>query len=129
MAYSFQRVPNTPFVMKTPYIAYPHLFRIFSNPSSLLPLTFISTTLFDVFFLWLNERTCHIWCVILLINIMDLHILSLGTLVVEQLCSVFMQKGVKFTEVWHIMCFLLVLWFDITNTHTHKHTQPTQRPF
>ena len=29
-----------------------------------------------------------------------------------------MQKGINFTEVLHVMWFSLVLWFDITHTHT-----------
>ena len=31
------------------------------------------------------------------------------------------QQDVKFTEVWHIMWFFAVLWFDFTHTQTHKH--------
>ena len=29
-----------------------------------------------------------------------------------------MQKGINFTEALHVMWFSLVLWFDITHTHT-----------
>ena len=48
---------------------------------------------------------------------MDINMSSLGTLV----C--FMQQGVKFTEVWHIMWFLTstLIWY-----HTHKDTKHTQ---
>ena len=36
-----------------------------------------------------------------------------------------MQQGVKFTEVWHIVSFLLVLLFDITHTNTHTQRHAT----
>ena len=49
---------------------------------------------------------------------MDLHMLSLGTLVSKRNWCVF--QGTKFTEVWHIMWLFAgsLIWY-----HTHKHTQ------
>ena len=41
-------------------------------------------------------------------DIKDLHLSSLATLVPEELEDLdmcFMQQGVKFTEVWHLMWF------------------------
>ena len=57
---------------------------------------------------------------------MDLHMSSLGTLVPE---GTFMQQGVRFTEVWHIMWFFTgtLIWYH-KHTHTHTHTQHTQGP-
>ena len=51
---------------------------------------------------------------------MDLHMSSLGTLVPE---GTFMQQGVRFTEVWHIMWFFTgtLIWYH-KHTHTHTHT-------
>ena len=40
----------------------------------------------------------------------------------KDLAMYFTQQSVKSCKVWHIMGFLLVLWFDITHTHTHTHT-------
>ena len=48
--------------------------------SSLSPPTPNSTALSAVVFLWLNEWSCHISYAILLNDIMDLHMSSLGTL-------------------------------------------------
>ena len=57
-------------------------------------------------FLWLNGWSHHIWCVILLNDIMDLHMSSLGTLYQKHLDVCFMEQGVKFTVVWHISSLL-----------------------
>ena len=73
------------------------------------------------FFLWLNGWLNHIWCAILLNDIMDLHMSSLGTL---DLGVCFKQQDVKFTEVWN-------MWFfagTLTLYHTHKPTQHTHGP-
>ena len=68
----------------------------------------------------------HIWCVILLSDIMGQHMSRLSTLVPEGLCSVFYATSTKFTEVWHIMGFFAstLIWY-YTDT---KDTQPTQGP-
>ena len=65
----------------------------------------------------------HLICLILL-NIMDLHMSSLTTLMCA-LCNKVSSLLRSDTE-----CFLLVLWFDITHTNTHKvkDTQHTQGP-
>ena len=34
----------------------------------------------------------------------------------------FMQQDIKFTKVWHIMCFFTVHCFDITHTNTQTKT-------
>ena len=54
---------------------------------------------------------------------MDLQILRLGTLVPGGPWYVFHAKGVKFTEIWHIMCFFTgaLIWY-----HTQTHAQHNQ---
>ena len=51
-------------------------------PTSLSPSNASPTVPFVDLFLWLNGWSCHIWCVILLNDNMDIHMSSLGTLVV-----------------------------------------------
>ena len=69
----------TPYFMKIPLYCLPSLF---SNFVHLLPLspTPSPTVLSVVLFLWLTGWSYYIWCAILLNVIMDLHMLSLGTL-------------------------------------------------
>ena len=70
-------------------------------------------------FLWLNGWSCHIWCTTLLNDNMDLHMSSLSTSVPKGLDACFMQQGITFTELWHIIWFFngSLIWY-----HTHKHT-------
>ena len=99
----------TPVLWK-PYIAYPS-FQVLSNlPPLLWHLNPNPTVLSVIPFLWPNGLSHHIWCSILLTYITDIH-------KNHDVC--FMQQSVRFTEVSHIMWFLLVLWFDITHTNTH----------
>ena len=119
------RVFLTPiFYEDPPYIAYPR-FQILSNtlprPPSSTPIVF-----FVFLFLWLNGWSRHIWRVILLNDNTDLQMSTLGTLVQEGPCCVFYAT---WCQVYWCLTqnFLLVLWFDITQTqkqgahsgHTH----------
>ena len=70
MGHSWQKVSNSPYVMKTLLYCLSH--QILSKPSFLLPSTFTSTSIFNVLFLWLNGWSCHIGCVISLNDNMDL---------------------------------------------------------
>ena len=92
MAHSLERVPNTPYVMNTPLYC-PPCFTILSNPSSPLPPAFTFTANFYVLFLWLNGWSSHIWCVILLNDIINIYMLSLGTLVPERPCCLLCSKA------------------------------------
>ena len=98
------------------------MFQILSNP--LHPPQ--PPPFFVALFLWLNGSSSHIWCFILLNNFMDLHMVSLGTLVSQGPWVCFMQQGISLlrSNTWHV--FLLVLWFDIT--HKNKDTQQTEGP-
>ena len=93
------------------------------SPTSLSPPTSTPTVFSVVLLLWLNGWSCHIWCAILLNNNMDLHMSSLGTrrTLMCVLCK--NESGLPRSDT---CSFLLVLWFDITNTQTH--IQHTQRP-
>ena len=95
-----------------------------STPSA-SPIAFnppTSTALSVVLFLWLNERLCHIWCAVLLYNIMGLHVLDLGTLAPEGPWCMF--YATRHQVYWGLtQCgFFLVVGRDITHTHTHTHT-------
>ena len=66
----------------------------------------------------------HIWCAILLNDIMDLHMSYLGKFVPEGPWCI-MQQGVKFTEVWHVMWLFTstLIWYHThINTRTQRHT-------
>ena len=94
-----------------------------SKRSSPLPPTFTSTAIFDVLLLWMNGWWWHIWCVLLLNDIMDLYISTLGTLVRERPWYVFMQQSLKFTDFWHIIwLFAGTLIWHHKRTYTQWHT-------
>ena len=112
--HSWQRSPNFP-ILPTPF--FPSL-----HPCHLQPLTPL-LFLLSCFFGWMGDRAT--WCAVLLNDIMNLHMSSLGTR--RTLIMSFMQQGVKFTRS-DICVFLLVLWLNITHTHTHTHSHiHTQR--
>ena len=80
-------------------------------------------------FLSLNGWSHHIWCAILL-NIMDLHMSSLGTLVPKEPWSVFYAK--RRQVYWGLTHHVVFCRYSdlISNTHkdTHKDTQHIQGP-
>ena len=84
--HSWQRGPNPIFYEETP-IAYPPFSNFVQPP--LPPFPFRSNphphcySPSVVLFLWLNVLSRHIWCAILLNDIMDLQMSSLGILVPE----------------------------------------------
>ena len=107
----------TPYFMKIPLYCLPSLF---SNFVHLLPLspTPSPTVLSVVLFLWLTGWSYYIWCAILLNVIMDLHMLSLGTLHQKDLDMCFMLQGIKFTELWLIMWFFTSTLNWLSPTHS-----------
>ena len=123
--HSWQRGANLPIVCRpTLYCLHPYFQFCLTHalpplPSQLQcpPPTVSSVDLF----LWLNGWSCHIRCVILLNDNMDLHMSSLGTFDQKDLDVCFMQQGVKFTELWHMWFFTRTLiWYHAhTNTQTH----------
>ena len=85
---SWQRVPTPLFHGDAQHCLPLHFLfiQILSIPPS---PNHYSLCLFIALFLWLNGCICHIWCTILLNDIMDLHMFSLGTLISEGVCCVF----------------------------------------
>ena len=105
----------TPYFIKThPYIVYLSLFSSFVHPLT------THTALIIAFFFLTEGWLWHIWCIILLNDIMDLHMLSLGTVVLKDFAVCFMQQDVKFTEVWQIM-WLFISTQNWYHTHMHSH--------
>ena len=113
----------TPYFMKIPLYCLPLLFQILSTP---LPPYFPVT--------YNPHPNCSFCCPVSLAEWMIMpHLMCYFTKWIytcralvssyqKNLDVCFMQQGVKITGVWHIMWFLLVLWFDIKHTHTQKHT-------
>ena len=99
-----------------------HFFISGNRPPSLLLPTPNLTALPVVLFLWLNGWMCHLWCAILLYDIMDVNMLGLWYLSTKRtLICVLCNKvsSVMRSDTW---VFLLALWFNITHTqHTHMH--------
>ena len=100
--------------MPTPF------FQILPNPSppnSLLPPTPTPTAHSVVLFLWLNGWSRHIWCAILLNDIMDVHMSNLGTLM-----HILWVHTMSLLS-WHVMWLFAgtLIWSD-THTHTHTHS-------
>ena len=110
----------TPYFMKTTYLYCLPTFIIFWPP---LPpnihCKIPSSTLFIALIFWLNGQSQHIWCVILLNDIMALHLPSLCYhSITRTLWCVLCNKGSVYYNTWHV--FLLVLWFDTTHTKKRK---------
>ena len=103
----------TPYLMKSPF------FKFCQPPPFLLPPTPTLPALSVVLFLWLDGWSRYIICTILLNDIMDLQMPSVGTLVPEGPWCVF--YATRRQVYWGLTkCgFLLVLWFCY---HIHKHT-------
>ena len=100
----------TPLILWRALYCMYHLFWDF-----VLPLSHF----FVALFLWLNVGSCHIQYVIMFDDIMDLNLLSLGTLVPTAPCCISCNKILM---TW----FLLVLWFDLTHRQTHTRTHGVQ---
>ena len=105
--------------MKTAYIAYSSFSKLcpippLPLPCRLQPLPKLFLML-SYFFSWIGD--CAIFDVVLLNDIMDLHMLSLGTLVSE-LCCVLSNKASNLLRSDTYYAFFL-----ISHTHKNKHTQ------
>ena len=115
------RVFRTPYFMKTPCILFIFPFLKFYPTTPLFLLL--------CFFGWMCHKvsSCHIQCIILIHDFMDLNLLGLRwCLITSSTLLCFMKQGINFTEGLTLMTwFLLLLWFDIK--HTDKHTYRTRR--
>ena len=121
----------TPYLMKTPPVLAttpPPFFQFLSTttttPNFLSPST-PTPTVFPVdLFLWLNGWWHHIWCAIFLNDNLDLHMLSLDTLVPEGPWFVF--YATKHQDYWglaHNVVFTGTLIITCTNTHSTRRGQ------
>ena len=123
--------------MKTPYIAYPlSFFKFCPTPSPLLPchlqpppqLFFLLSCFFD----WLGDHATFD----VLFYLMLTWIYAFQALVPRyenDLDMCFMQQGIRFTEVWHIMWFFIgtLIWYHKhTTTHTaHSRVSGLTHPY
>ena len=126
ISHSCQRGPNPPILRRPLLYCLPPFFPILSNPNPPFTLPVYSTPIppppapnaLSIFlFLWLNGWSHHIWCAILLNDIMDLHISSLSTFVPEGPWCVFYATRHQFSDL-----------ISHTQTHKHTNTQYTQGP-
>ena len=108
------------------YIVYP-LFLKFRPPTTHFPVT--SNPHSHCSFCWpvsLAEWwSRHIWCAILVNDNMDLHMSSLGILVLERPWCVFYATR---RQVYWGLTHVVFYWYSDLISHTHKHTQHTQGP-
>ena len=76
-------------------------------------------------FFWLNGWSRHIWCAILLNDVMDLHMSSLSILVPEgHWCVFYATRRQVYWGLTHNVVFAgTLIWY-----HTHTNTQHTQGP-
>ena len=104
-------------IMKIPLLclSLPLTFQILAN--LLRPPTSTLNALFDALFLWQNGWSHHMWCVILLNDVMNLLMSSLGTLVPEGPCCVFYTRPQVY---WRLTGVFLI---DITHTNKDRSTR------
>ena len=109
--HSWQRVHNPPYFMKDPLYCLP--LKFYPTPSP---------ALFVALFLWLNEWSRHIWCIILYYGSAHVQPWYLST--TRTLWCVLCYKTPVYWGLTHNMVFSSTLiWY-----HTHKHTQHVQGP-
>ena len=120
--HSWQKCPNPAyFIMKTPlYCLTPLFFRFCPTSPLLSPQTPTPIALSVVLFFWPNEWSRHIWCDILLNDIMDPHISNLGTSVPEGPWCVFYATR---PQVFWGLIHVIFCWYSDLISHTQTHTQ------
>ena len=120
MSHSWERVPELPYFIKIPCIAYP-LFKSLSNLLHYHAQT-LSLLLFLMFcfFGWISDRAT--FDVILHNDIMDLYISSLGILESEGSCYVFYATRCPgyWGLTYNVFFVGILIWY---HTHTYTHTQ------
>ena len=131
--HSWQRHPKHLFYEDLPFIAYTPISNFIpllspppthTHPPFRLKLPTL-TALSVISFLWLNGWLRHIWCVILLKDIMVLHIPSFCTLVPEGRSCVFYATR---HQVYWGLIQVSFCWYSDLFDITHTNTQHTQRP-
>ena len=116
--HSWQRIPYL-LVLCTPYFGSLYFLNLSTHPPPLSNLhshCFFFVTLFR----WLNGLLHHIWYVVLVNDIMDLHIFSLGIILPEGSFCVF--KRTRCQNYWGLAQNLVLTWY-----HTRTKTLNKQR--
>ena len=103
-------VLTLPILWRPSYIAH-HLFQSLSNLQ--LPLLILLSCLFH----WMGDHAT--FDILFYLIILWIYKCQASVPWYHDVC--FMQQGVKFTEVWHIIWFFTSLWFDTTQTHKQRH--------
>ena len=100
---SFLNLPYQPTLWRSLYVSSSLIFSKFCPPTT-LPLTSNPTTLSVALLCWLNWWLHHMWRCAILLNVVDLHMSSLSTMVPEEPRRVFYacNKVSNLLEVWHI---------------------------
>ena len=113
---NWQRVPNPPILARPSTLSSP-IFKFCITPLAHPPLF---TAFLLVLILWLNEWSHHIWCVILLNEIMDLNMPSLRNLVPERPYCVF--YATRCQVYWSMTHNVIFCWHsDLTlDTETNS---------
>ena len=120
--HSWQRI-LTPYYMKIPHrLPIPHFYP-FSFPSTATstPIAFCLVSLAEG---WSR----HFWCVISLNDIIDLHMLNLGTLVSEEPCS--KASCLVRSDAWYafyagaLILYHIHIQSDTTHTEANRMTHP-----
>ena len=126
VGHSWQRGPNHSYFMKTSPLlpTPPPPFQYLSNPPSLSPPNPTPTAISIVLFLWLNGWSSHTWCAVLVNDIMDLHMSSLGTLVPEGPWCVF--YATRHEVYWGLTYNVAFCWYSYLISHTQTHTGPSR---
>ena len=121
--HSWQRGSNSPFLWRPSYVTYP---KLCPTPSPPLPCHLQPPPqlffLLSCFFGWMGDHATFD----VLFYLIIIWIYTCQALVPEGPWCVFYAKMSQVYRGLTYVLFLLVLWFDITNTQTH--IQHTQRP-
>ena len=123
--YIWLRGANLPILSRPPILPLSLFFKFCPIPSTFLSLPFPTPTVLSiVLFLWLNGWSRCIGCAILLNDNMDLHILSLGTLVPEgPWCVFYIARHHVCWGLTHNVVFRgTLIWY---HTHTNTHSRLT----
>ena len=126
--HSWQRDPNPRYFMKTPLYCLllpPLQYFVHPLPPPPPPLFFVATNPHAVLFLFLNGWSRHILCSILLNDIMNLHVPSLGIFVSDGPWCVF--YATRCQVYWGLPHEVVFCWYSDLISHTYTNTYSTLR--
>ena len=114
----YEDTPIYPTLPFSNFVKWNHHHPLPTHPTKPFP------TLFVVLFLWRNGWLCHIWCVILLNDIMDLHVLSLVPSNTRTLWCGFCNKA---SVYWGWTYDVLFCYYSDLISHKQTKTHSTHR--